>query len=368
MHGFEHVDGGKLLQYEDVVGFSAIIGGQTTFVFFSSDNILFIFFVWYLNLTQDGPLKNCHIPKNEEMTFGFWTCLQNGALSGKDEDGPKELWEPYFDELASQTIDAAKNSDQVVLTHATYRQSWRECVVTKLLEGGAKKENITVLLLTIDPDVKLTGLFYRTTKQLENSGMTMTDAFRAKGYDGPEVTLPVYIKIIKDKYPHYASNDTFEDVPDGFFGKTDVDVSGRDMSHLDGVDNALGLVGKRNDAYSTLTFEEIRDKVKAVDQKRDEEWSATGAQEILEKIMEKVTEDGEEDDNVDNDDNDVVGVDNTEELEKVAKRRSSLISVEYLERELDRSSLDGNSKDKEEKKKIMKARRSSLIITGKIEL
>ncbi|MGK3742751.1 MAG: hypothetical protein ACI90V_009607, partial [Bacillariaceae sp.] len=140
--------------------------------FSSSNNILSIFFVWYLNLTQDGPLKNCHIPKNEEMTFGFWTCLQNGALSGKDEDGPKELWEPYFDELASQTIDAAKNSDQVVLTHATYRQSWRECVVTKLLEGGAKKENITVLLLTIDPDVKLTGLFYRTTKQLENSGMT----------------------------------------------------------------------------------------------------------------------------------------------------------------------------------------------------
>jgi hypothetical protein len=67
------------------------------------------------------------------LTFGFLTCLCNGALNGKDEDGPEELWRPYFEEIANQAIDAAKNSDQVVLTHATYRQSWRECVVTKLL-------------------------------------------------------------------------------------------------------------------------------------------------------------------------------------------------------------------------------------------
>jgi hypothetical protein len=37
------------------------------------------------------------------------------------------------------------------------------------------------------------------------------------------------------------------------------------MSCLDGVDNALGLVGKRNDAYSTFAFEEISDKVRVVD-------------------------------------------------------------------------------------------------------
>jgi hypothetical protein len=210
-------------------------------------------------------------------------------------------------------------------------------------------------------------LYYRTKEQLENGGMTITDSFKAGGWEGEgDITLPIYIKIMKEMYPHYALNDTFEDVPDGFFGRTVVDVSGRDMSCLDGVDNALGLVGKRNDAYSTLTFEEIRDKVKTVDQKRDVEFASTGSLEILQKFIERNTEDGKEDDNDDNDDNDVV-VEDKEELEKIANRRSSLISVEYLERELHRASLDGDSKDKE-KEKIMKARRSSLIITGKIEL
>ena len=304
------------------------------------------------------------------MTFGFLTCLCNGALNGKDEDGPEELWRPYFEEIANQAIDAAKNSDQVVLTHATYRQSWRECVVTKLLEGGAKKENITVLLLTIDPDVKLKGLYYRTKEQLENSGMTMTDSFKAGGWEGEgDVTLPIYIKVMKEMYPHYALNSAFEDVPDGFYGKTVVDVSGRDMSCLDGIDKALGLVGKRNDAHSTLTFEEIRDKVKVVDQKRDKEFSSTGSQEIsheiIEEIAEKIKEDGKEEDDNDDNDVDVVVVDDKKDLEMIAKRRSSLRSVEYLERELRRTNLDGDSKDKE-KEKIMKARRSSLIRTGSL--
>ena len=290
------------------------------------------------------------------------TCLCNGALNGKDEDGPEELWRPYFEEIANQAIDAAKNSDQVVLTHATYRQSWRECVVTKLLEGGAKKENITVLLLTIDPDVKLKGLYYRTKEQLENSGtMTMTDSFKAGGWEGEgDVTLPVYIKVMKEMYPHYALNSAFEDVPDGFYGKTVVDVSGRDMSCLDGIDNALGLVGKRNDAHSTLTFEEIRDKVKVVDQKRDKEFSSTGSQEISHEIIEEITEKIKENDN--DDDN---YVDDKKDLEMIAKCRSSLRSVEYSERELRRTNLDGDSKDKE-KEKIMKARRSSLIRTGSL--
>jgi hypothetical protein len=225
------------------------------------------------------------------------------------------------------------------------------------------------LLLTIDSDVKLKGLYYRTKEQLENSGMTMTDSFKAGGWEGEgDVTLPIYIKVMKEMYPHYALNNTFEDVPDGFYGKTVVDVSGRDMSCLDGIDNALGLVGRRNDAPSTLTFEEIRDKVKLVDQNRDKEFSSTGSQEIsheiIEEIAEKIKEDGkEEDDNDDNDVDVIVVVDDKNDLEIIAKRRSSLRSVEYLERELRRTNLDGDSKDKE---KIMKARRSSLIRTGSL--
>ena len=275
----------------------------------------------------DFPLKNCHIPKYKELTTDLLKC----AFSYVDkeecpEDGPEELWKPYFEEIANQTIDAAKKgSDQhVVLSHATYRQAWREFVVKKLIEGGVKGDNITVLYLTINPDVKLKGLYYRTKTLIENAGMTLGDGMRiTQGWEGDgDMTLPEYMAFIKETDPKSAGNDTCQDLPDGY-GKT-VDISGRDMSHLDGVDDALGLVGKRND--KTLTFEEIRDKVKVIDQKRDEDFAATGSLEIICKMLAELTN-GDDNDN-DNDNNGDEVVNNTEEeLEKIAKRRSSLISV-----------------------------------------
>merc|ERR1719272_2265392 len=95
----------------------------------------------YDHVDGDGPLKNCHLPKNREMTVGVMTCLL--VHYAKKEDGPEETWHPYFGELAHQTIEAAKQSNQVVLSHLTYRQVHREFVVEKLVEGGATRENIT---------------------------------------------------------------------------------------------------------------------------------------------------------------------------------------------------------------------------------
>jgi hypothetical protein len=297
----------------------------------------------------DFPAKNCHIPKHKELATSVLKCYFSYVNKEEGpEDGPEELWKPYFEEIANQTIDAAKKgSDQhVVLSHATYRQAWREFVVKKLIKGGVKGDNITVLYLTINPDVKLKGLYYRSKTQIENGGMTLGDFMRTQGWEGDgDITLPEYMAFIKETDPRSAGNDTFQEIPDGY-GKT-VDVSGRDMSHLDGVDDALGLVGKRND--QTLTFEEIRDKVKVVDQKRDEDMAANGGIEIFGKLCAELTshnvthgDDNDNDNDNDNDkdkdkdkdkykDNDNNGdevVNNTEEeLEKIAKRRSSLISV-----------------------------------------
>jgi len=135
----------------------------------------------------------------------------------------------------------------------------------------------------VDPDVKLKGSFYRTKEQSENAGITMGDNMRTNGWEGVgDGTLAEYVKFMKETMPDHAGNDAFEDIPNGY-GKT-VDVSGRDMTHLDGVDEALGLVGKRNN--KTLTkFEEIRDKVKTFEQTRDKNMAATGALEVCGKIM-----------------------------------------------------------------------------------
>ena len=88
------------------------------------------------------------------------------------------MWKPFYEEIAMLTLDAAKHSDHVVLTHASYRQVYRKCVVEKLIEGGgAKRENITILQLTIDMDVKLKGLYYRTKEQCESGGITLGDGY-----------------------------------------------------------------------------------------------------------------------------------------------------------------------------------------------
>jgi len=307
----------------------------------------------YSHVDGDGPVKNCHIPRNKELTIGMFTNGMTYIVKG--EDGLEELWQPYQSEIAKDTIEAAKNSDKVVLSHATYRQTHREFTVDQLVEGGATRENITILQLMVDPDVKLKGSFYRTKEQSENAGITMGDNMRTHGWEGVgDGTLAEYVKFMKETMPDHAGNDAFEDIPNGY-GKT-VDVSGRDMTHLDGVDEALGLVGKRNN--KTLTkFEEIRDKVKTFEQTRDKNMAATGALEVCGKIMKEAFGGDDVDDENENEKDDADAAIDKEEQDKIAKRRSSLIAVDYLERDLRRSSLESSSSDSDEKKKIMKARR-----------
>ena len=61
--------------------------------------------------------------------------LEEAMLSVKKRnDGMDEMWQRYFDKIAVQTIDAAKQSNQVLLTHGTYRQTWREFVVKTSLK------------------------------------------------------------------------------------------------------------------------------------------------------------------------------------------------------------------------------------------
>jgi len=58
---------------------------------------------------------------------------------------------PWFNEMARLTLEAAKDHDKVVLSHATGFNSDRDHVVQKLIEGGVSEDRITLLQLTIDP-------------------------------------------------------------------------------------------------------------------------------------------------------------------------------------------------------------------------
>jgi len=303
----------------------------------------------FKHVDGDTPIKNQHLSKEYKVIV---TNIIKVLLeyNPKGEDGPDEVWKPYFEELAKLTLDAAKHSDKVVLTFAAYRQTYRDFLFEKLVEGGASKDSLTLVVLTIDLDVKLRSLYYRSKHLAEAGGMTLEELMKASGWKGDgEVTCSRYIEICKAGYAGFFPQFTFQEGPSG---SKIVDVSGRDMSHLDGLDEALGLVGKR--LHGDLTFEEIRDKVKPIDAQREKDWAANVDMAELSALVADST-----DDNANANANIATKV-VEEERKKIAKRRSSLMQIELEGLRLYSSSENDNSAE-------MKARRESFIMTGTIE-
>lgn len=68
----------------------------------------------------------------------------NSRVPPKEEGEPEEPWKPFKEDIAIFTLDAAaKHSGQVIFTSVIGRQSDREWVAKRLVEGSAtrKKNN-----------------------------------------------------------------------------------------------------------------------------------------------------------------------------------------------------------------------------------
>eukprot|EP00984_Skeletonema_dohrnii_P035183 scaffold34644_cov132-Skeletonema_dohrnii-CCMP3373.AAC.1 len=144
---------------------------------------------------------------------------------------------PFYSELARLTLEAAKDNERVVLSHATDKNDHRDHVIKKLIEGGASEDNIIIIQLTIDPRVKARGLFHRTARQVEQAGMTMTG----------EMTEEKFIDITLEAEAAQPE-DGFEVHPKAIM----VDISGRDVTHFDNVDKALGLTRSTELPYESI--------------------------------------------------------------------------------------------------------------------
>lgn len=82
----------------------------------------------YKHVDGDGPIKHCAvIPKYREMSKNLICTFGVGPLLSK------ELWAPYYEEIAKQTVNAAQDHDKVVLTHATYLQEARDVVIETIV-------------------------------------------------------------------------------------------------------------------------------------------------------------------------------------------------------------------------------------------
>ena len=69
------------------------------------------------------------------------------VISWFTSNNKKELLAPYFQEIAKQTVDAAKDNDRVVLSHATYSEVCRDIVIETIVAGGVPREHITLVEL-----------------------------------------------------------------------------------------------------------------------------------------------------------------------------------------------------------------------------
>ena len=137
--------------------------------------------------------------------------------------------------------------------------------------------------------------------------------------------------------------DVFEVHPDAI----KVDVSGRDVTHFDNLDKALGLTRS-----SDLTYEGVCAEVKPIDVARDKKVMESGFMEAFGEVLAKaaakagdnsliIDEEGEDE----------------KKVEEMKKRRSSLVQ---LERSMSKLSVGDTSEE-------LKKSRMSLIKTGKID-
>jgi len=295
----------------------------------------------FTHVDGDTPIRNLHIQRNRDMQVGWEEYKMKkkmGTSSGQDK-----LWQPYMQEIVDLTLEAAKTSNKVVVAKNVQYQNQRDFVLAKLKEGsGATDNNVTLLFLTMDEDVKLEGLYYRTKHQVEGNGMTLEDAMKASGvWDGEgEFSIEKFKDAVKSGLFPALSPDI--DGPPSY--ATVLDVTVRDVTSVDAIDKALGLQRDPN-----VSYDEIVAALLAIDVKRDNETPYDF--EVFGEISKEVKMKTEE------------------ERKLINKRRTSLMKVERklgLTRLSVSSSSSSSSPDENGDEKL-KARRNSLILTGKIE-
>lgn len=314
----------------------------------------------------DLPLRTMHKP---EMRHVVGKMIEGAKLypermeflkshSSEDMEGLEEYWGPYFQTNVDAALEAAKSNDKVVITFADGNRISRDYVMDKLREGGAI--NVTMLYLTIDENKKLEDLYHRMIRQLEACGSSLEDYCKMRGWEGggeggdEKVPMDAFKEIVL-RPGELGDVKGFEDPPP--CAKI-VDVTKRDVSTMDKIDETLGLQRTGDDSY-----EEIVKKVRERDFRRDEEtpYRFDVWPEIEKDVMEALAE-----------------AETEEERVQIKRRASSLISLEMktpvgrasllttlLSEEVDKDASAVSSLT--DSTKLRNKRRSTLIRTGRVE-
>jgi len=238
-------------------------------------------------------------------------------------------WKTYFKIMARLTLEGARDSDTVVITSATSHRFRRDGLRQHLIDAGAK--DVSTVFLHCDFDANMQAIWKRYNRVADQGGTTVEELF--KTFDHPEVVdFDSFVKFQKQLSSGFDEPDESEQPY-----KT-VDVTAKDATTLDNLDEAFGI--EKNKSRGDGTYDEMIQKIKALDEKRDQVWmdsrnKAMDDSETSEAIKEMAKS----------------------EPKKLAARRSSLLLGEKL------SSKD----DVTRSAASMRRRHSSFITTGKCE-
>mmetsp|Transcript_58406 Transcript_58406/g.66206 ORF Transcript_58406/g.66206 Transcript_58406/m.66206 type:complete len:328 (-) Transcript_58406:43-1026(-) len=211
------------------------------------------------HIDGDMPIKNIDTsPEYSDMTDQL---LGKGNYAEKDDEWRlTEGWKPYMKELARLTLEGAKDSNKVVLTHASYRVPQRLFLRQQLIDAGAK--DVSMLFLECDFDAHMDAVYKRTLRQADQSDTTLEEIFKEFGIEGI-VDFESFVALHKTfglfyQEPHYSEKPF-----------TVVDNTAKDMTVFDNYDIELGIKDKHR---GDLTYSQLVEKIKDADIKRDKEW------------------------------------------------------------------------------------------------
>ncbi|OEU06955.1 hypothetical protein FRACYDRAFT_252587 [Fragilariopsis cylindrus CCMP1102] len=257
--------------------------------------------IWnFGHVDGDQPFKQGHLKEGYETLSSDMTKAF-GKYWMKEKDAPKEIWQPYTDELVRLTLEMAtvtssekqkssnnnnndsggNNKNNVVLSFAMIRREMRDYTKMKLRKAGAV--DVTFLFLHCTMDVLLESKWKRTLHFIEAGDLSMEEgAIFTPGLKG-EFNYTNFCKFEREfGTSGHCEPPSISDEP-----YIEIDVSARDRTVLNEIDKTLGLVGKRkriitmDDVNNVVVAEnndidyyhnEIEYEVKRINHARDKEW------------------------------------------------------------------------------------------------
>lgn len=277
-------------------------------------------FCGWKHVDGDTPLKTPNkTPKYQDLTD---RTFQSGPYEGMDREFFRtEGLKPYMEEIARLTLEAARESDKVVLSWACMFKPMRSYLRQILADAGA---NVTMIVLQCDFVAHMNALWKRHCRQAEQAGITIAELI------GGITNVDDFIEFEKSGKGWYAGWESIDDSEEPF---VIVDVTPKDETVLDILDAAAGTPSS---GRSELSMEEIVKKVQAADIARDKkmfEAMKSSMSHKERKVFEK-------------------------EPEKYVARRSSLLEVDKRG-SISRLSITSNDSTEQTSK-----RRQSFIETG----